>query len=496
MPLKGTDGWSLIVYRDSSILNDVELRALFAGSLLFVCYAALILGIGIFGFVIYPDLKVGQGRWLRPRPEHATAYRRIMGLNVSLLMLFGVVQGHQYLELNYPNWHQLLLLSPFILPLILVLSIYGITAFSIDGPARGDTRRYRRDYTMMAVSCLLVFAMVPAYGFFKFAWNGEMNLYALFTQFDFAKDQREREQAVRNFYHGVAFHPEAAGEQFVRDRLNVYRRDVYTEFLLYPRLDAQPGLSEKVLALLRIPLHDRLSPEIGGLLDVEGYNRAWVAMRQAVVPPAASTGVDRTLSYLGFTSLIQDQSRKQPPGLPHWFYWVLSLGAVGLLHLHQTATLAVRHRRRLIAIGVLVILLTALVAFAIWPTPSLFVGIAAVGLFLRVLYALPRITEEGLGALQAQFQPALATIGQRVAEPGPQDDLSGRHPASSLSHLLWPVKIGLVALAGFIIITQDEYRPIALAALAAIVPEISKLLPELHKIIGSLKPAKPHINTG
>jgi hypothetical protein len=71
-----------------------------------------------------------------------------------------------------------------------------------------------------------------------------------------------------------------------------------------------------------------------------------------------------------------------------------------------------------------------------------------------------------------------------------REELSLRRPVSPLSYILWPVKIGLLALIGFIIFTQEEYRPIALAALATILPEISKLLPELHKILGGLKPPK------
>ena len=496
MPLNGTDGWSLVVFRDSSVLDDAELRALFAGLLLFVVYSALILGVGVFGFILYPDLKVGQGHWLQPHPQHTTAYRRITLLNVALLVVFGFVQGHPYLELNYPNWHQMLLLSPFVLPLIMALTIYAVTAFSKERPASRDLGRYRRDHTMMAVSCLLIFAMVPAYGFFKFAWNGEMNLYALFTQFDFAKDQHEREQAVRQFYQGVTFRPEAAGEQFLRDRLTQYDRDVYRDFLLYPRLDAEPGLSEKILAWLRIPLNDHFSSGSGGLLDVDGYNRTWVPVKQAGVPAVSSSWLDHVLSSVGITRPTLDQSVKHPSGIPHWLYWLLSLGAVCLLHLRHAATQAMVQRQRFVTIGLLVLMLISVVGFAIWPTPAIFLTIAAVGLFMKVLYALPRITDEGLRALNSGFRPTVGGIEQPEGEQRPEDDLSQRHPVSFLSHILWPVKIGLVALVAFIIFTQEEYRPIALAALATILPEISKLLPELHKILGGFKPAKANINLG
>ena len=345
---------------------------------------------------------------------------------------------------------------------------------------------------MMAVSCLLLFAMVPAYGFFKFALNGEMNLYALFTQFDFDKDLDQREQALKKFYQGVTFHPDTAGEQFVRTRLTGYSRDVYTEFLLHPRLDVQPGLSEKILALLRSLLNDRLSAEMGGLLDDrKGYNRTWLAGKKADVPPVSAGWFDLALSDLGLGRSAQDKSLKLPPCIPDWLYWALSLGTLLILGIRHAATHAMEKRNQLAPMAVLVFLLILVVAFTIWPNPPVFFGLAAVALFFHILSALPRITEEGLSKLR----PAID--GQQQPEQQKsQDELDRPGTVNFLSHILWPVKIGLVALAGFIIFTQEEYRPIALAALATILPEISKLLPELHKILGGFKPDKARISVG
>lgn len=457
MPLRDTAGWSLVVYRDSAILDDAELRALFAAVLLFILYSALILGVGLFGFVIYPELKQGHGGWLQPRPEHATAYRHIMFLSVLLLILFGLVQGQPYLEPNYPNWHQLFLLSPFALPLVMALTVYALVASHVYHHPSKDRPRWRRDYSMMAVSCLLLFAMAPAYGCFKFAWSGEMNLYALFTQFDFDKDMRQREQAVKRIYHGVTFQPETAGEQFVQARLADYQRDIYKQFLLQPRLDAQPGLFEKILALLHMALNDRLSSETGGLLSLEGYNRTWLI------------GDD-----------VKGQSLKEPPGIPDWLYWALSLGVLLVLQVRYAATWASGKRDQLAPMAALILLLTLLVGFTFWPDSSVFLGVTAAGLFALVLYALPQIINEGLRALH---QPAMDGREPPESEQEPMPEPNRSSQANSLSHILWPVKIGLIALAGFIIFTQEEYRPIALAALATILPEISKLLPELHKIL-------------
>ena len=55
------------------------------------------------------------------------------------------------------------------------------------------------------------------------------------------------------------------------------------------------------------------------------------------------------------------------------------------------------------------------------------------------------------------------------------------------------MKIGLVALVAFIF-SQEEYRPIA--CLATILPGISRLLPELHRIVEGFRPAKPTIKLG
>ena len=390
----------------------------------------------------------------------------------------------------YPNWHQLLLLSPFGLPLVMALTFYALVVFRISRQSGGETSRYGRDYAMMAVTCLLVFAMVPAYGFFKFAWNGEMNLYALFTQFDFTKDLDQREQALRRFYQGVTFRPETAREQFIRARVSPYDRDVYTEFLLHPRLDVQPGLSERVLALVRIPVNDRLSTEIGGLLNGEGYNRAWVSPKQAIGSTQMTAWLDRLVSSLGLARSTQDASLNLPPGIPHWLYWTLSLGALLVLYVRHAVTQTMGRRERLIPMAMLVFLLFLVLGFAIWPGHPVFIGIAIVGLFIRILYALPQIIVEGLRVLDCQLRPTIDGFVAAEAQQKRREELSLRRPVSPLSYILWPVKIGLLALVGFIIFTQEEYRPIALAALATILPEISKLLPELHKILGGLKPPK------
>ena len=115
---------------------------------------------------------------------------------------------------------------------------------------------------------------------------------------------------------------------------------------------------------------------------------------------------------------------------------------------------------------------------------------------MQILYTLPQITNEGLRALHRQLRPTINGPQQPETQPKPQDEQDRPGTVSFLSQILWPVKIGLVALAGFIIFTQEEYRPIALAALATILPEISKLLPELHKILGGLKPDKARISVG
>jgi hypothetical protein len=133
------------------------------------------------------------------------------------------------------------------------------------------------------------------------------------------------------------------------------------------------------------------------------------------------------------------------------------------------------------------------VGFTILPRPTVFLIVLGVGFYMKVLYALPLVAEEGLRARYRELQPADHGFDQAKADQKAQDDLTVWRPVSSLSHILWPVKIGLIALVAFIIFTQEEYRPIALAALATILPEISKLLPELHKILGALNTDKPSI---
>jgi hypothetical protein len=147
-------------------------------------------------------------------------------------------------------------------------------------------------------------------------------------------------------------------------------------------------------------------------------------------------------------------------------------------------------------IAALLSLLLAVIGFMLWPSLNVVLGVAAAVLFLQILHRLPGVADEGLGAMDRTGRPAAGHRGRREAEPASQDAAEEPGPANFWNQILWPVKMGLVALAGFIIFTQEEYRPIALAVLAAILPEISKLLPELNTLLSGLKPKSARASAG
>lgn len=65
--------------------------------------------------------------------------------------------------------------------------------------------------------------------------------------------------------------------------------------------------------------------------------------------------------------------------------------------------------------------------------------------------------------------------------------------APNFRQVIAAIKIGLLGLAGFVLFTQEEYRPIVLAALAPVLPMLLKLPPglDLSKLLDGIKLPKP-----
>ena len=148
--------------------------------------------------------------------------------------------------------------------------------------------------------------------------------------------------------------------------------------------------------------------------DREGYNRTWLDRKQDVRPDVALSSIPRS---------AQDKSLKLPPGIPDWLYWTLSLGALLVLQARYSATHAMEKRDQLAPMAVLVLLLILVMGFTIWPSPPVFLGVAAVGLFMQILYTLPQITNEGLRALHRQLRPTIDGPQQPETQQKPQDEL-------------------------------------------------------------------------
>jgi len=215
---KGTPKWSLVVYLNQDVLEAPLLEAGFFAVALFVLYALVILGVGLFWLLIKRLLESKRGGPIWPREVDSGKYALVSILNVALLVLYGLttfllmpaLQNKLSLLEDLRALTSLLpLFVIFLLPALLIVVILYLA-----GPTESSSRfsewlvrrvpnKYRFRYLLMSVSSLLLFAMLPAFDFFTMAYKEEMRLYAAFSQYDYKKDLEEGRQRVTNYYKGL-----------------------------------------------------------------------------------------------------------------------------------------------------------------------------------------------------------------------------------------------------------------------------------------------------
>ena len=167
------------------------LEAGFFAVSIFVLYAALILGIGLFWALINRFLQPENEGLLWPHQRYARAYVVVCMLNVALLTLYGALRFSLFPPAITSTGGFTLgsLFMVIVLPVVLVV----VVRFLLLRPSpisilswfpEQFLPNYRIGYLSMFVSTLLLFAMVPAFNLFQMAYSEEMRLYARFAQYD------------------------------------------------------------------------------------------------------------------------------------------------------------------------------------------------------------------------------------------------------------------------------------------------------------------------
>ena len=546
----GAPKWSLVVYLNQDVLEAPLLEAGFFAVALFVLYALVILGVGLFWFLIKRLLESkrggSQGGPLWPQEVDSGKYALLSILNIALLVLYGLttfllIPALQNKLLLLEDLRSLTLLLPlfviFLLPALVIVVIRYLA-----GPTESSSRfskwlvrqvpnKYRFRYLLLSVSSLLLFAMLPAFDFFTMAYKEEMRLYAEFSQYDYKKDLEEGRQRVTNYYKGLfdaskgnADQANKLREEFIAERTKTLEESSVKAFLFSSA--EQPTLSSSLpmYATIRRLFTIQFGTETGRFLE-KGPDPDGTEPKGSALP---------AVPWYLYCGLIVFGL------LPCILWWKLDRRPDPTSD-SQEAHVPKDISIRLFVLGVLSI---GLFVLLVWPWKGFLFMSALV--FASVSYGLPSMVagqvfflweprKDGVspGEIQAQWGKCsriekltlfhladdlflkgkaddLFFIGENEGltglkkkglvrfKPNPQlvkereskDDRafikqmfkedkdlqqSFEESVNSGEQAIWAMKVGLFSLAGFILYTQEEFRPAVLAALAPALPTLLRL---------------------
>lgn len=505
--------WFLVVYLDQDLIDTPLLEAGFIAVSLFVVYAAIILGLGLFWSLINRFLHPESEGLLWPNERHARAYVLVGILNVALLILGGALMSY-----TFPPTSTLFMI--IVLPVALVVTIRFLllrpSPISMLSWLPGHRLpNYRISYLFMFVSTLLLFAMLPAFNLFQMAYSEEMRLYAKFAQYDSSKDRQEVRSKWEQYYSKQHFSPDKtelnhfiSARQNERDQLQT----TIARFAFAP--GHEPSLSDSlpVYSALRSWVNSQFGTETARFLAAREKNQT-----QSPADPHPPTTVPYSYWAMIVVTLLititlpsflcrlwEDRSSSGFSACP--YYWMVSLFALSL----------------------------TLCTLLIWPHT----GIQAVGLFAFacIAYGIPHLVTKHVFFLwetQNDNGSSLKEIEQQWTLCAPLEKLILTHLAQNhflttankeifsliqkgLAHMapnprlindrpevrkfiqeksheekvlegarnsgselweqgIWTIKLGLTGFGALVLFTQEQFRPVILAALAPALPVLLKL---------------------
>jgi len=523
----GPPKWWLVVYLDQDVLEAPLLEAGFFAVALFVLYAVLILGVGLFWLLINRLLKPEHRGLSWPDEKQCRTYAVVSCLNAVLLLLYGAITFYLVPKLGVSDQSLLITLPGIVLlPSILVLVIHYLSrpTESCSWFPKRLVPDYRLGYLLMAVSSLLLFAMLPAFDFFTMAYKEEIRLYVEFSQFDYRNDSEAGRQRLRDFYA-------TKGESKSREPTDREEHG-FADKLLEHRESKLKGLPVKTF--LFSPAEQST---LSSLLPV------YAALRR-LFTTQFGTETARFLEKGTDPNNLTDP-KNLPPAVPCYLYW--GLIAFGLLPCllwrklvrqpdltlnRPDGTVPKDISIRLFVLGGLSI---GLFVGLIWPGIGFLLMSALV--FAYVSYGLPSMVAGQVfflweprkhggsqGDIRAQLEKcspsekwALIQLAHDLFLTAKSKELAGlkrkglvrfapnlqlvdseelragikemSEEGKSLQEIreirkgsedLWKqaivaMKVGLFGLAGFILFTQEEFRPAVLAALVPALPTLLRL---------------------
>ena len=304
--------WSLVVYRDKSLLRSTNFEILLLSGSLFTIYAIVILGILLVGFFLARSVLRGKAGWMWPAEALNSRYHYLTLGNLLFLMaetlLFKIGDFSATTNLV------LVISLPLAWIFVVFLGISLMNRYQQDLPspsgatARQNRRKeeklfpYRKTYMAMVLSFLLVLSVWPASILFELAHQAEMTLLLKFNLLEFGRPlvKYQKLAGLQPFQLNPdedlcrtaqaqprCLSPTASktpgGSQFIFTESDLASQGVFKDFTFPTRLIFEPesegprstgqiidrgGMFERFHRFIRIPsLHGIESMETWGLIS-------------------------------------------------------------------------------------------------------------------------------------------------------------------------------------------------------------------------------------
>jgi hypothetical protein len=171
LPSFGDPGWTLVVLRDRSVMETINLETLAASVLLFAIYGGLLAAAWAILFALRPSRFQ---KWFWPDPSARMAYRAAVAVNAALgALVLGSISRLEPTRL--------------LVATALVVSVALVSTFLLISRKQApidSTTRWETSFHLARVSFLFIIAAVPAIVCFVVAYDFEMTLMARHSRAD------------------------------------------------------------------------------------------------------------------------------------------------------------------------------------------------------------------------------------------------------------------------------------------------------------------------
>lgn len=513
--------WFLVVYLDQVLIDTPLLEAGFFAVSIFVLYAALILGLGLFWSLINRLLQPENERLLWPHRNYTHSYLTVGILNVVLLGLYGVIQFYLLPTVGTStDLFALVSLSMVILlPLALVIIVRSLllrqkNSTLLPWLLGGRLPDYRFSYLFMFTSTFLLFAMLPAFHLFHMAYGEEMRLYAKFTQYDAQKDQQESQTKWKKHYSDQLVSVDKASlELFISERQKDRNQPKSAITALIFASGQEPPLSESlpVYSAFRRLLNGHFGTETARFLNTRKTSQKQsdaTLLSLKILPQSYWAMIIVTLLIaVVFPSFLckHGQNRLSGTSSACPYYWMVSLLLLSLALLTVLAHPAIGSQvLGMIAFGCITYGIPHLVTkrvFFLWeaqepvgrpqeielqwarctPREKLLLAYLAQNRFLTAGNVdAAELIRKGLILMDPnpRLTKDVSEVRKFILEKSREEKIfeTARAGGSDIwEQGIWTIKLGLMVLGSLVLFTQEEFRPMVAAALAPALPVLLKL---------------------